>query len=160
MLYTLMPSYNIGNGGNEMKRKVHRNLGTVQTKTKASNVTHWGHQGGRKWLFLTFSLPHHAYGEGSASRYQLRAVIESPYAIDASKMTYCGIRKPPCRSCSSIAHATSRLPSLNSFCARVSQVCCGQRLLLAAGSKGYAPVPSWFREERACGSFGTWGRCP
>jgi hypothetical protein len=47
--------------------------------------------------FLTFSLPHHAYGEGSASRHQLKAVIESPYAIDASKMTYCGTRKPPRR---------------------------------------------------------------
>jgi hypothetical protein len=41
--------------------------------------------------FCSYSLPHHAYGGGSASRYQLKAVIESPYAIDASKMSYRGI---------------------------------------------------------------------
>lgn len=36
--------------------------------------------------FSICSLPHRAYGE-SSSRYQLEAVIEIPYAIDASKMS-------------------------------------------------------------------------
>lgn len=35
--------------------------------------------------FSTFSLPHHAYAE-PASRFQLEAVIEVRYAIDASQM--------------------------------------------------------------------------
>jgi hypothetical protein len=134
-------------------------MGTVQTKEIAS-TSRIGANRRAGHGFLTFSLPHHTYGEGSASRYQLKAVIESPFAIDASKMTDCGIRKPPRRSRSSIAHATSRLPSLNSFCTGVSQPYLGHCLFLPGISKVYAPMPSWFREEHACGSFGTLGRCP
>jgi len=95
----------------------------------------------------------------SASTYELKAIIESPKPLTP---TICCLMKElktarVARSMSLfVVYAASRLPSLTSFCIGVSN----PQASLSNVDCGYTPERAWCREEHACGSFGTWGRCP
>lgn len=57
-------------------------------------------------------------------------------------------------------YATSRLPSLRSFCMIVSHVLRHRAASDSAAANINVPEPSWCRGERVCGCGGTWGQHP